>query len=137
MLVYRTTCLQPTVSPADGHLSTPTVAGLPGLCENFRPTASNLTYPQSSHWATSPTALSRLRGGGVVKARLLLSLSLKKIKSGEYLAKLQAKKVVSRALSSSFSSVLARRTKCTRQPRSCLYSTKYSPILIFFHWQTH
>jgi len=28
------------VSPADGHLTTPTEAGLPGLCENFRPTAS-------------------------------------------------------------------------------------------------
>ena len=32
--------LQPTVSPVDGHLTTPTVAGLPGLCENFCPTAS-------------------------------------------------------------------------------------------------
>jgi len=28
------------VSPADGHLTNPAVAGLPGLCENFRPTAS-------------------------------------------------------------------------------------------------
>jgi len=27
-------------APTDGHLITPTVAGLPGLCENFRPTAS-------------------------------------------------------------------------------------------------
>ena len=55
---------QPAVSPADGHLTTPTVAWLPGLCENFRPTASksqpDLTYPLSSHWATSPIALSRL-----------------------------------------------------------------------------
>ena len=32
--------LQPAVSPAAGHLTTPTVAGLPGLCENFRPTTS-------------------------------------------------------------------------------------------------
>jgi len=30
----------PAVSPAVGHLTTPTVAGLPGLCENFRPTTS-------------------------------------------------------------------------------------------------
>jgi len=32
--------LLPAVSPAAGHLTTPTVAGLPGLCENFRPTTS-------------------------------------------------------------------------------------------------
>ena len=32
--------LLPAVSPAAGHLTTPTVAGLPGLCENFRPTNS-------------------------------------------------------------------------------------------------
>jgi len=54
--------LEPAVSPADGHLTTPTVAGLPGLCENFRPTASksypNLTYTLNSDWATSPIALS-------------------------------------------------------------------------------
>ena len=31
--------LQPAVLPADGHLTTPTVAGLPGLFENFHPTA--------------------------------------------------------------------------------------------------
>ena len=35
-----------------------------GVCENFRPTASksypNLTYPLSSHWTTSPIALSGL-----------------------------------------------------------------------------
>jgi len=31
--------LWPTMSPADGHLTTPTVAGLPCICENFRPTA--------------------------------------------------------------------------------------------------
>jgi len=30
----------PAVSPAAGHLTTPTVVGLPGLCENFRPTTS-------------------------------------------------------------------------------------------------
>jgi len=29
--------LLPAVSPAAGHLTTPTVAGLSGLCENFRP----------------------------------------------------------------------------------------------------
>jgi len=32
--------LLPAVSPAAGHLAIPTVAGLPGLCENFRPTTS-------------------------------------------------------------------------------------------------
>jgi len=32
--------LLPAVSPAAGHLTTPTVAGLPGLCENCRPTTS-------------------------------------------------------------------------------------------------
>ena len=32
--------LLPAVSPAAGHLATPTVAGLPSLCENFRPTTS-------------------------------------------------------------------------------------------------
>ena len=30
----------PAVSPAAGHLTAPTVEGLPGLCENFRPTTS-------------------------------------------------------------------------------------------------
>ena len=48
--------LLPAVSPAAGHLTTPTVAGLPGLCENFRPTSFKSTpilRLQSSHWATS------------------------------------------------------------------------------------
>ena len=48
--------LLPAVSPAAGHLVTPTVAGLPGLCENFRPTTSKsspILRLQSSHWATS------------------------------------------------------------------------------------
>ena len=38
------------------HLTTPTVAGLPGLCENFRPTTSKsspILRLLSSHWATS------------------------------------------------------------------------------------
>ena len=43
-----------------------------------------------------------------IKKGLLLSLRVKKIKIGEYLAKLQAKTWLSRALSSSFISVLAR-----------------------------
>ena len=47
-----------------------------------------------------------------IKKGLLLSLWVKKIKIGEYLAKLPTKTWLSRALSSSFSSVLARRTKC-------------------------
>jgi len=48
--------LLPAVSPAAGHLTTPTVAGLPGLCENFRPTTSKsspILRLLSSHWATS------------------------------------------------------------------------------------
>ena len=48
--------LLPAVSPAAGHLTTPTVAGLPGLCENFRPTtskSSQILHLLSSHWATS------------------------------------------------------------------------------------
>jgi len=32
--------LLPAVSPAAGYLTTPTVAGVTGLCENFRPTTS-------------------------------------------------------------------------------------------------
>ena len=47
-----------------------------------------------------------------IKKGLLLSLRVKKIKIGEYLAKLQAKTWLSRALSSSFISVLARRASC-------------------------
>jgi len=48
--------LLPAVSPAAGHLTTPTVAGFPGLCENFRPTTFNsspILCLLSSHWATS------------------------------------------------------------------------------------
>ena len=48
--------LLPAVSPAAGHLTTPTVAGLPGLCENFCPTTSKgspILRLLSSHWATS------------------------------------------------------------------------------------
>jgi len=56
------------MSPADRHLTAPNVAGLPGLCENFCPTAfksyPNLTCLLSSLWATSPIALSGLVGVG-------------------------------------------------------------------------
>ena len=55
--------LLPTVSPAAGHLTSPTVAGLPGLCENFRPTTSKsspILRLLSSHWAT-----------GVVRTRVV------------------------------------------------------------------
>jgi len=48
--------LLPAVSPAAGQLTTPTVAGLPGLCEIFRPTtfkSSPILRLLSSHWATS------------------------------------------------------------------------------------
>ena len=55
-----------------------------------------------------------------IKKDLLLSLRVKKILISEYLAKLQAKMwmLLSLALSSSFSSVLARCAKCMKQPRS-------------------
>jgi len=43
----------------------------------------------------------------------LMSLSVKKNLIGEYLVKLQARTWLSRALSSSCSSMVARRTKCT------------------------
>jgi len=36
----------PAVSPADGHLTIPTVAELPALCEIFLPTASLQKLPQ-------------------------------------------------------------------------------------------
>jgi len=60
-----------------------------------------------------------LRCGGVlnnqIKKGLLLSLENEKyFKIGEYLAKLQAKTLLSRAFSLSFSGVLARRAKCMR-----------------------
>ena len=58
--------LLPAVSPAAGHLTTPTVAGLPGLCDNFRPTTSKsspILRLLSSHWATS---VVRTRVVGVV-----------------------------------------------------------------------
>ena len=48
--------LLPALSPAAGHPTTPTAAGLPGLCENFRPTTSKsspILRLLSSHWATS------------------------------------------------------------------------------------
>jgi len=48
--------LLPAVSPAAGHLTTPTEAGLPGLCENFRPATSKsspILRLLSSHWATN------------------------------------------------------------------------------------
>ena len=65
------------------------------------------------------------RCGGVVtnqlKKGLLLTLPAKNFLIGEYLAKLQARTWLSRALSSSFSSVLARRILdaayiCTNRP---------------------
>ena len=57
--------LLPAVSPAAGHLTTPTVAGLPRLCETFRPTtskSSQILRLLSSHWATS---VVRTRVAGV------------------------------------------------------------------------
>ena len=56
------------------------------------------------------------------------------IKIGENLAKLRARTWLFRALSLSFSSVVARRTKCTSQPSSCLLAcnfVKHLTISIF------
>ena len=64
--------LLPAVSPAAGHLTTPTVAGLPGLCENFRPTTSKsspIQRPLSSHWAIS-VVRARVVGGGQRRRQL-------------------------------------------------------------------
>ena len=62
-----------------------------------------------------------LRCGGVVnnqiKNSLLLSLWVKKFKIGEYLAELQARTWLFRALSPSFSSVLAKRTSARDNQR--------------------
>ena len=48
------------------------------------------------------------------------------------MAKLQARTWLSRAVSSSFSSVLARCAKCTMQPRSCLYLCQIFTYFNFF-----
>jgi len=48
--------LLPALLSASGHLTTPTVAGLPGLCEKFSPTTSKsspILRLLSLHWATS------------------------------------------------------------------------------------
>jgi len=63
----------------------------------------------------------RLRGvvSNQIKKGLLLNLPVKMLKIDEYLAKLQARRWLPRALFSSFSSVVAKRTKCTRQSPPC------------------
>ena len=48
------------------------------------------------------------------------------------MAKLQARTWLSRAVSSSFSSVLTRCAKCTRLPRSCLYLCQIFTYFNFF-----
>jgi len=45
--------LQPAVSPADGHLATPTVAGLPGLCE-ISPNCLHQKLAQFDNWPRLP-----------------------------------------------------------------------------------
>jgi len=66
-----------------------------------------------------------LRCGGVVKTKLrkvyCWVCEWKNFKIGEYLAKLQARTWLFRVLSPSFSSALAKHTKCTRQSRSCFW----------------
>jgi len=76
-----------------------------------------------------------LRRGGVVNNQIKKGLVLsewKKIKIGEYLARTW----LSHALSPSFSSVLARSAKCTRQSRSCQLFTDFQKNRFknfFFH----
>jgi len=61
---------------------------------------------------------------------------VKKIKTVNIWQKLPARTRLFRALSPSFSSVLARRAKCARQPRSCWYLYQIFTDLrnIFTHW---
>jgi len=65
-----------------------------------------------------------LRCGGVVnnqiKKGLLLSVRVKKIKNGEYLAKLQAREWLSHELCAPSQHTAKRGRKCSRQSRSCL-----------------
>ena len=111
----------------------------------YRPDALPAAQPTASkHWrhcyttfncetimSTKQTINDKLQGSvatylrcdGVVnnqikKGGLLLSLIVKKIKIGKYLAKLQARIWSFRTLSPSSSSALAKCTKCRRQPRS-------------------
>ena len=82
-----------------------------------------MSAKQANNDKLQGSVAAHLMCGGVVnnqiKKGLFLSLKVKKIKIREYLAKLQAKTRLSCAFSSSFSSMLARRAKCMRQPRSC------------------
>ena len=83
-----------------------------------------------------------MRGGVVnnqIKIGLLQSLKVKKIKIREYLAKLQARTWLSRALSSSFSIVLARRAKCETTTLFAKYSLIkkiHSQTQSTFFWPT-
>ena len=62
-----------------------------------------------------------LRYGGVVNDHIKKGLRVeKKIKIGEYLAKLQARAWLSHALCAPGQHTAKRRRKCTRLPRSCL-----------------
>jgi len=67
---------------------------------------------------------THLRCGGVVdnqiKKGLLLSTPVKKFKIGEYLAKLQTRTRLSRALCTPGKHAAKRRRKCTKQSRSYL-----------------
>jgi len=74
------------------------------------------------------TVVTDLRCGGIfnkqIKKGLLLSPSVKTIlKSVNIWHSYGQSSGLCRALSSTFSTVVAGRTKCTRQPPSCLYSS--------------
>ena len=62
------------------------------------------------------------------QASLAECVSEKKIKIGEYLAKLQARMWLYRVLCAPGQCTAKRRRKCTRQPRVCFNFSKYSNI---------
>jgi len=86
------------------------------------------------------TVGTHLRSGGSfnkqIKRGSLLSLPVKKLKSVNIWHIYGLKGGLCRALYSTFSSVLARRTKCSRQQRLACNFAKYSPIFIFFSLET-
>jgi len=80
-----------------------------------------------------------LRWSGIVnkqiKKRLLLSLSVKKIKIGEYFVNLQARTWLSRALCASGHHAAKDEESARDNHVLARNFAKYSPISIFFHWQ--
>jgi len=67
------------------------------------------------------SVVTYLRSGGVVNSQIEKESASEFLLIGEYLAKLQARAWLSHALSSCFSSVLARRAKCIRHVFADIY----------------